>query len=240
MSKPKKQKSIENYVQLRFSVLDSPAYRVLSLSGVRVLARILIELGRHGGKDNGRLPVTHADFIEYGIDAHSVGPAQREVQALGFAEITQRGFAGSADRHRPNMFRIAFMPTDDGPATDEWRLIATFDEARRIAKSARAGAPKRRGFEYRKPVTGGNISDGGFSISPMGVSPIRHAPFPMGVSPIRETKTPMGVSPTPIYNLSIYPLGAAGDGAGEGDPQPARGPAMPLRDGLTDAEAGDG
>jgi hypothetical protein len=40
-------------------MLESPAYRVLSLSARRVLDRIDIELGHHGGNDNGRLPVTH-------------------------------------------------------------------------------------------------------------------------------------------------------------------------------------
>ena len=35
-------------------MLESPAYCVLSLSARRVLDRLEIELGHHGGKDNGR------------------------------------------------------------------------------------------------------------------------------------------------------------------------------------------
>jgi hypothetical protein len=34
-------------------MLESPAYRVLSLSAHRVITRIEIELAHHGGNDNG-------------------------------------------------------------------------------------------------------------------------------------------------------------------------------------------
>ena len=35
-------------------MLEAPAYRVLSLSARRVLDRVEIELGHHGGNDNGQ------------------------------------------------------------------------------------------------------------------------------------------------------------------------------------------
>jgi hypothetical protein len=74
-------------------MLAAPAFRVLSLSARRVLDRLEIELAHHGGKENGRLPVTYDDFVKYGIDRHAVAPAIREVTALGFAEVTVRGRA---------------------------------------------------------------------------------------------------------------------------------------------------
>jgi hypothetical protein len=46
-------------------MLESPAYRALSLSARRVLDRIEIELAHHGGRDNGGLPVTYHDFEAY-------------------------------------------------------------------------------------------------------------------------------------------------------------------------------
>ena len=49
-------------------MLELPSYRVLSLSGHRVLARINIEHAHHGGKENGELPVTFLDFEKYGIE----------------------------------------------------------------------------------------------------------------------------------------------------------------------------
>src|ERR1700686_3983281 len=65
-------------------LLESPAYRVLSLSAHRVLDRISIELAHHGGNDNGKLPVTYEQFMEYGMDRNAVAPAIRELEALGF------------------------------------------------------------------------------------------------------------------------------------------------------------
>ena len=92
-------------------MLRSPAMRVLSLTGHRILARIEIEHARHAGRENGRLPVTHADFRGYGIHHHAVGSGLREVVALGFIEQTQRGFAGPIE-HCPSLFRLTYLPTD--------------------------------------------------------------------------------------------------------------------------------
>ena len=94
-------------------MLRSPAMRVLSLTGHRILARIEIEQARHAGRENGRLPVTHADFREYGIDHNAVGSGLREVVALGFIEQTRRGFAGPTE-HCPSLFRLTYLPTGQG------------------------------------------------------------------------------------------------------------------------------
>ena len=48
-------------------MLESPSYRVLSLSARRVLDRLEIELGHHGGTGNGDLPVTYDQFQEFGL-----------------------------------------------------------------------------------------------------------------------------------------------------------------------------
>ena len=48
-------------------MMESPAYRVLSLSAHRVLSRIEIEWAHHGGQDNGQLPVTFDNFADYGV-----------------------------------------------------------------------------------------------------------------------------------------------------------------------------
>jgi hypothetical protein len=71
--------------------LESPAYRALSLSGHRVLARIQLEHLAHAGKENGKLPVTFLNFEEYGIHRSAIAPAIREAEALGFIRITLRG-----------------------------------------------------------------------------------------------------------------------------------------------------
>jgi hypothetical protein len=117
-------------------MLRSPAFKVLSRAARQVLARIEIELVDHGGKNNGRLPVTFDQFVAYGINRHMIAPAMRELVALGFVEITERGRAGNADWRRPNMFRLTYLPVDNANPTHEWRGVAE-DDAEKIAKNAK-------------------------------------------------------------------------------------------------------
>jgi hypothetical protein len=122
-------------------MLESPAYRVLSRSGHMVLARIEIELAHHGGNDNGRLPVTTENFVEYGMHRTSVAPAIREAEALGFIRITERGHGGNAEYRSPNLFFLTYAQTRDSnrhPPTHDWRRIKSPQEANQIARTARA------------------------------------------------------------------------------------------------------
>jgi hypothetical protein len=121
-------------------MLESPAWRVLSQSALRLLFRVEIEHARHGGKDNGALPVSYDDFEAYGIDRHAIAPAMREVVALGFLEITEAGRAGNAAWRKPNLFRLTYRHVKGahGDGTHEWRKIATIEQASLIAKAARS------------------------------------------------------------------------------------------------------
>jgi hypothetical protein len=142
--------------------LESPAYRTLSLSGHRVLARIQIEHARHGGRENGRLTVTFKDFEDYGIHRHAIAPAIREAEALGFVRITQLGRAGNGEFRIPNKFALTHLPTENGQvaATDDWRRIKTLEEAIAIAEAARK-APARFGkISRRRGVRKQNTSGG--------------------------------------------------------------------------------
>lgn len=123
---------------------ESPAYRALSLSGHRVLARLEIELGRHGGSDNGKLPTTFDDFEEYGIHRHAIAPAIREAVVLGFVEITQQGRAGNAEWRQSNEFRLTYRPTELLDPTDDWRKIETIEAAEMLARAARQASEKPR------------------------------------------------------------------------------------------------
>jgi hypothetical protein len=119
-------------------MLESPAYRVLSSSGQMVISRIEIELAHHGGNDNGRLPVTTDDFVKYGMHRTSVAPAIREAVALGFLQITVHGRGGNAEHRVSNQFMLTFANGRDVTPTHDWRRIKTLDEAKRIARAARA------------------------------------------------------------------------------------------------------
>ena len=130
----------------RREMLESPAYRVLSQSAHRAISRIELELCYHGGNDNGKLPVTFDDFVDYGIDRASVAPALREGEALGFFRITERGRGGNREYRTPNKFYLTFAFGRESrakPPTDEWRKIKTVEEAKAIARDARANKNKR-------------------------------------------------------------------------------------------------
>ena len=126
-------------------MLESPAYRALSLSAHRVLSRIEVELGHHGGTDNGKLPVTYNDFQEYGVDRHSISAAIRECVALGFLEITEIGRAGNAEFRTPNKFRLTYAYSSGPKPTHNWQQIETDEQARTIAHTARRSKIKRLG-----------------------------------------------------------------------------------------------
>jgi hypothetical protein len=130
----------------RREMMESPAYRVLSQSAHRAISRIELELCYHGGNDNGRLPVTFDDFVEYGIDRASVAPALREGEALGFFQITERGCGGNREYRTPNKFYLTFAYGRESrakPPTDEWRKIKTVEDAKAIARAARAAKDQR-------------------------------------------------------------------------------------------------
>ena len=132
----------EQFAARPIRMLSSPAFRVLRLSGRRILDRIEIEFAAHGGTNNGKLPVTYTDFSHYGVHRHSIAPAIREVVALGFVEITEAGRAGNAEWRKPNLFRLTWRNTDNGPPTHEWARIETREQANELAKWARAARKK--------------------------------------------------------------------------------------------------
>jgi hypothetical protein len=120
-------------------LLESPAYRALSLSAHRALSRIEVELAHHGGKDNGKLPCTFDDFEEYGVRRKSIGAALEELEALGFITITELGRpSAGAEYRRPNKFRLTTRESLDGVGAGGcgWRRFKSADEVKRALDEA--------------------------------------------------------------------------------------------------------
>jgi hypothetical protein len=193
----KKNKIAGQFAWQLIEMLESPAWCVLSLSARRLLNRIEIEHASHGGRENGKLPVTFDDFQNYGIDRHAIALAMREVEALGFVEVTVRGRAADAAEHRaPNRFRLTYQPTDKSKPTDEWTRIATIKEAEQIAATARKpikrAKRKKVAAEKHSPVlVSANFSDGN-----------QHRKTK---SPVLETNTTeLAETPTTIYSLGEH------------------------------------
>jgi hypothetical protein len=195
-SRPNRQKIAGQFAPRLIEMLESPAFRSLSLSAHRILARLEIELAHHGGKDNGRLPVTFDNFQKYGIDRHAIAPAIRECEALGFIEITERGRAGNAEFRLPSQYRLTYRHTGDDAATDEWRRIHTNEDAETIARQARATRPKKQ------------KSNGGIRHLSVGEMRTESNPHPVGEPPTTAT----------VGNAPLLSISGDGDGlvAGSG------------------------
>src|SRR3974390_246144 len=131
MSKHRKPTAIAvQFVPHRIEMLRSPAFFVLSLTGRRILDRLEIEWADHGGRDNGKLPLTFADLKKFGMaNPNHNARGFRELCALGFIEKTRTGRAGVGEHRTPNLFRITYLSADGKAPTDEWRRIATNEEA---------------------------------------------------------------------------------------------------------------
>jgi hypothetical protein len=151
MNKKPKHKINGQFAARTIPMLRSPAYRALCLTGHRILARLEIELAQHGGKDNGKLPVTFADFEEYGIYRRVLSPGLREVEALGFIELTQRGRSGNGWHRTPNLWRITYLPAYGNPPTDDWLKARTIEEAEMMVLGVRRVTKKTA---RKKPFPG--------------------------------------------------------------------------------------
>lgn len=134
-----------------------PAYRALNLSEHRIIARIRIELAHHGGRDNGKLPVTFQNFRQYGVRWESIAPSIRAAEALGFIRVTRYGQASTGEFRIATLFALTHLPTNDDQvaATDDWRKIETIEEAMAVAETARKAPARGRRFPKRKAAPSG-------------------------------------------------------------------------------------
>ena len=144
-------------------LLESPAYRATGFAARKVLERIEIEHAHHGGNDNGRLPVTYADFEQWDIHPNYIAPAIRELVALGLIEVTQKGYGGKEGERKPSLYRLTYKPAWDavrhGDGTHEWRRIKTREEAEAVAAAARK-AVNPQVVERSKRKSSPSVSEG--------------------------------------------------------------------------------
>ena len=139
------------FVGHRIEVIGSPAYAAAGKTARRILDCIEVEWSTNGkGQNNGAIIFTHKKFRKAGIHHDAVGPAVREVEALGLASV-KRGVAGKGKQNAASVFRLTYLPADGKEPTDEWRAIKTIQEAKMIAKKARKAIPEsHRGKKKRQ------------------------------------------------------------------------------------------
>src|SRR6516164_6311159 len=98
------------YIRHTIELIRSPAMRVLSRAGHKLLMYAESELARHSGKDNGKIPITKEGLMDFGLYRNGVAAAFREVHALGLGEV-KHGRGGNAESRRPNFIRLTYLPS---------------------------------------------------------------------------------------------------------------------------------
>jgi hypothetical protein len=149
----------KQYIQVPADLLRSPAYAALNIHEIRTLRRIEIEHVEHGGKDNGRLPVTHADIKRHGVGRKYIPSSLRVLQGLGLIDCTERGRAGSGEFRKPSLWRLTYITTAQKGAsgtvwiepTHEWSKIETAEAADQIVSKHRARDKRPRRPPSRRP-----------------------------------------------------------------------------------------
>jgi hypothetical protein len=156
-----------NWMAITLHLADSVSWRTLSLNASRALFRIVIEHLGHGGCHNGRLIVTHSQFIDHGVTAEYVGDAIDELDFRGLIRI-KRGRAGNGTSH-PNIYRLTFTGDYEGAsATNEWKRF-TQEDAKAWSETIREQRRLGRAKVGRKSKTPLRVSE----IRPLRVSEIR-------------------------------------------------------------------
>jgi hypothetical protein len=145
-------------------MIESVAWRVLSLAARKALERIEIEHMDHGGAENGRLPVTYADFETWDVHPNFVAPALRELEALGFIEIVKRGSRGAAGTRQASEYRLTFRPAWNAPKNDtgshEYMKIKTREDAEAVASAARKRADPQTVTRAKESILSPSQSEG--------------------------------------------------------------------------------
>jgi hypothetical protein len=176
-------------------MIESPAFRTLSLQARKVLHRLELEHCAHGGAENGRLPCRYQDFEDYGCRRKGINHALIEVEALGFVKTITLGTRAYGDiRGKASTFLLNYLPRPDGPPTHDWKKIESIEMAKQLVEDAiqrhhdwldaAPGSPRRRQSKIKSqgakcPTSGGEVPPNvvpfqGCEVPPTGPGAKRH------------------------------------------------------------------
>jgi hypothetical protein len=137
--------------------LASKAWQGRSRNCIRLIDRLELEHMAHAGKENGRLPVSYEQFVEFGIGRRFISPAIEEAVDRGFIEVT---FHGLKLKDAPNRYRLTYYATSKkndfgayewSAPTDEWKACE-----KRFSSSPLC---RKRGEKLHKgELTGGSLA----------------------------------------------------------------------------------
>lgn len=123
------------HVRLYWSLIDSPAWRALSHSDVRVYIALRRKLGK---TNNGDISATLTELKHAGIRSSStLATALQRLETLGFIEKTRQGGIANGGK-LCSLYRFTDEPTLEIPKaevrasgpTNQWLVFKTLGEAR--------------------------------------------------------------------------------------------------------------
>lgn len=132
----------EPWIWTTEEMIFSPAYTSLSANAHRAFWRVMGEYLKKNRHDNGRLIITHPDFIAYGVTGRLVADAIDELVFKGLIRV-QRGKAADGTPH-PTLFRLTMFGDFEGsPPSNDWKAVGN-EEAARWWQGARARKASER------------------------------------------------------------------------------------------------
>jgi hypothetical protein len=131
--------------------------RHLSRAARLCLDRLMVEHMRHGRRENGQLPCTYADFVEWGVRRESIPGALKELSVAGWIRVTVKGGRFHEGR-KPSKYALTWLSVGGSPLTSDYlRAPAT------AAQDARKSRAARRRRQKQVP---GRCSNGAGNASP--------------------------------------------------------------------------
>ena len=141
----------EGWIWLTGELINSLAWRSMSVNCLKLTLRLLLEHINHGGLENGRLVCTYKDFQEYGLTRNKIRPAIEEADFLGLVKH-QRGERVFA-KNQPNSYRLTFYGTDElHTATNDWKRL-TEERLFSFKRKKREEKEKRKKFKIKQRST---------------------------------------------------------------------------------------
>jgi DNA-binding HxlR family transcriptional regulator len=144
----------EPWAFMALSLMESDAFRSLSINARRALDRLVIEHFNHNRIENGNLRVSARQFHEWGVTKDCLTAAVRELEEKGLL-ATERGEAKGV-LMPPFVYRLTFYATLDDPPSNEWRAWVS-NAAERVPPSRdiidvpKSRDGKRRHFAAKMP-----------------------------------------------------------------------------------------
>jgi hypothetical protein len=115
----------EAWVWITREMLESLAWRRLTLPARRIVDRIILEHMAHGGTQNGRLVVTYDQFRQFGISRKKISGAISLADKLGLVDVVERGGRGYGIARRPSLYALTWLPRCDGsPPSNRWKSFS--------------------------------------------------------------------------------------------------------------------